>query len=120
MEQLVNTAMQRRYFTWDYKLFPDPVAMQESLAAHGRKVVTIVDPHIKRDPNYYIFKEAESHGFFSKDKDGKGFEGYTASNFKIASIGIETSDAQHPNVKNENIKKGLSGAGGVGRALQAT
>ena len=28
--------------------------MQEDLASRGRKMVTIIDPHIKRDPGYYV------------------------------------------------------------------
>lgn len=33
-------------------------------------MVTIVDPHIKRDSNYAIHKEATSKGYYIKDKDG--------------------------------------------------
>jgi mannosyl-oligosaccharide alpha-1,3-glucosidase len=39
----------KRYFTWDKNLFQTPKEMQEAVAAHGRRMVTIVDPHIKRD-----------------------------------------------------------------------
>jgi alpha 1,3-glucosidase len=65
----------RRYFTWDQHLFPDPEKLQEDVASHGRKTVTIIDPHIKRDPGYYIYQEAEKGGYFVKDKDGKDFDG---------------------------------------------
>ncbi|KAI9506530.1 glycosyl hydrolases family 31-domain-containing protein [Coemansia spiralis] len=41
-----------RYFTWDYSKFPDPVAMQKQLAHDGHKLVTIIDPHVKRDSSY--------------------------------------------------------------------
>ena len=64
-----------RYFTWDKHFFPDPIAMQDNLAASGRKLVTIVDPHIKRDPNYYIYKEAQDKGLYVKNKDGQEFDG---------------------------------------------
>ena len=37
----------KRYFTWDPTNFPSPISMQEGLAIVGRKMVTIVDPHIK-------------------------------------------------------------------------
>ena len=40
--------------------------MIEKLAAHGRKMVTIIDPHIKRDANYHIHKEAEKLGLYIK------------------------------------------------------
>ncbi|CAM9234956.1 unnamed protein product [Chrysoparadoxa australica] len=66
----------KRYFTWDKRLFPDPIGMQEKLAAHGRKVVTIIDPHIKRDSAYAIHKEASAKGLYVKDRDGKDFDGW--------------------------------------------
>ena len=34
-------------------------------------MVTIIDPHIKRDNNYYIHKEATSRGLYIKDRTGK-------------------------------------------------
>jgi mannosyl-oligosaccharide alpha-1,3-glucosidase len=60
----------KRYFTWDKSLFPNPKVMQQNLAAQGRRMVTIVDPHIKRDEKYYIHKEATAKGLYIKDKDG--------------------------------------------------
>lgn len=50
--------------------------MQASLAVHGRKLVTIIDPHIKKDDNYYVYKEAVEKGYLTKDKDGKDYDGY--------------------------------------------
>jgi hypothetical protein len=61
----------KRYFTWDKNLFPNPIPMQEKLSSQGRKMVTIVDPHIKRDDNYYIHKKATEKGLYIKDKTGK-------------------------------------------------
>ncbi|CAN0349014.1 unnamed protein product, partial [Hapterophycus canaliculatus] len=40
------------------------------VAAHGRRTVTIVDPHIKRDSNYAVHKEATAKGLYIKDKEG--------------------------------------------------
>ena len=61
----------KRYFTWDSNLFPNPKEMQEKLASQGRRMVTIIDPHIFRDDNYYIHKEATAKGLYVKDKEGK-------------------------------------------------
>ena len=33
-------------------------------------MVTIVDPHIKRDAKYAVHKEATAKGLYIKDKDG--------------------------------------------------
>lgn len=38
-------------------------------------MVTIVDPHIKRDANWRLFKEAEEKGLYVKNKDGADFDG---------------------------------------------
>jgi len=66
----------KRYFTWDKPLFPDPVRMQEQLAQRGHKMVTIVDPHIKRDSNYHVHAEAASKGLYIKNPDGSDFDGW--------------------------------------------
>ena len=67
----------KKYFTWDPKLFPNPTKMQETLWAQGRRMVTIVDPHIKRDNDWSIHKEATAKGFYTKDKNGdKDFDGW--------------------------------------------
>lgn len=64
-----------RYFTWDKNNFPDPIAMQDNLAASGRKLVTIIDPHIKKDTGYYIYKEAHDKGLYVQNKDKQEFDG---------------------------------------------
>ncbi|KAI5669532.1 hypothetical protein M9H77_19385 [Catharanthus roseus] len=66
----------KRYFTWDKVLFPNPEEMQNKLAAKGRHMVTIVDPHIKRDDSYHIHKEASENGYYVKDATGKDFDGW--------------------------------------------
>ena len=62
----------KRYFTWDYANFPDPEELQNRLAADGRHMVTIVDPHIKRDDSYRVNSEAKQRDFFVKNHDGNG------------------------------------------------
>ena len=58
----------KRYFTWDSRKFPDPVGMTNELSARGRKLVTIVDPHIKRDSNYAFYQENKDQDNFIKTK----------------------------------------------------
>jgi alpha 1,3-glucosidase len=66
----------KRYFTWDTNYFPTPIQMQEEIASRGRKMVTIVDPHIKRDTSWAFFNEATEKKLFVKDKDGNDFDGW--------------------------------------------
>ncbi|XP_074991305.1 neutral alpha-glucosidase AB isoform X2 [Calonectris borealis] len=66
----------KRYFTWDPSKFPRPRAMLERLAAKKRKMVSIVDPHIKVDSGYRVHNELRSRGFYVKTKDGGDYEGW--------------------------------------------
>eukprot|EP01125_Pyxidicula_operculata_P013284 TRINITY_DN4392_c0_g2_i1.p1 TRINITY_DN4392_c0_g2~~TRINITY_DN4392_c0_g2_i1.p1 ORF type:complete len:954 (-),score=179.46 TRINITY_DN4392_c0_g2_i1:35-2896(-) len=67
----------KRYFTWDKKNFPTPSRMIDSISKTGRKMVTIVDPHIKRDDNYYVHKIAKDNNYYVKDSDKTtDYEGY--------------------------------------------
>ncbi|CAF4662332.1 unnamed protein product, partial [Rotaria sp. Silwood2] len=66
----------KRYFTWDTSKFPDPEKLQDDLAIYGRRMVTITDPHIKKDDGYHVYAEAKSHGYFVKTKDGADYEGW--------------------------------------------
>lgn len=67
----------KRYFTWDSQHFPHPEEMQNKLAAHGRHMVTIVDPHIKRDSGYSVHSAAESKGFYIKTSgNDRDFDGW--------------------------------------------
>jgi len=66
----------KRYFTWDDKVFPTPLEMQKNVSKHGRKMVTIVDPHIKTDSNYHIHKDATALGLYIKTQDGKDYDGW--------------------------------------------
>ncbi len=52
-----------RIFTVNKDRFPDFPAFVDSLKAQGVKVVTIVDPGIKLDPDYSIYQEAIKNGY---------------------------------------------------------
>lgn len=64
----------KRYFTWGDS-FPNPTAMLEEISSYGRKMVTIVDPHIKVDPTYSVYQDAFHQGLIVKKPDGEFFEG---------------------------------------------
>eukprot|EP00168_Porphyra_purpurea_P012055 TRINITY_DN3131_c0_g1_i1.p1 TRINITY_DN3131_c0_g1~~TRINITY_DN3131_c0_g1_i1.p1 ORF type:complete len:527 (+),score=175.10 TRINITY_DN3131_c0_g1_i1:1154-2734(+) len=47
------------------------------LAAHGgRQLVTIIDPHIKRDDGFSLHKDATAGGHYVKNADGGDFDGW--------------------------------------------
>ncbi|XP_067007712.2 neutral alpha-glucosidase AB [Anabrus simplex] len=66
----------KKYFTWDKVRFSQPLEMINNLTSKGRKMVAIVDPHIKRDGSYFLHIDAEANGYYVKNKDGKDFEGW--------------------------------------------
>nr|CCC94599.1 unnamed protein product [Trypanosoma congolense IL3000] len=59
----------KKYFTWDKDTFPDPKVLVKALAASGRKLVTIKDPHVKVESGYYVYDEAMSGNHFVKNAD---------------------------------------------------
>jgi len=50
--------------------------MISNLSAVGRKMVTIVDPHIRRDDEYYVYKEAVAGDYLVLNKNGDVYEGW--------------------------------------------
>lgn len=67
----------KKYMTWDASKFPTPVRMQEEIAAVDRRMVTIIDPHVKRDAGYEMHNEATRRGFYVKTASGDAdFEGW--------------------------------------------
>uniref|UniRef100_A0A673JH39 Neutral alpha-glucosidase AB n=1 Tax=Sinocyclocheilus rhinocerous TaxID=307959 RepID=A0A673JH39_9TELE len=66
----------KRYFTWDPSKFPQPKEMLQGLMDKRRKLVAIVDPHIRVDNGYKIHNEILSKNFYVKNKDGGDYEGW--------------------------------------------
>ena len=66
----------KRYMTWDAAHFPTPERMIEDVASRGRKMVTIVDPHVKKDPAYATHLEAERERLYVRQPDGTDFDGW--------------------------------------------
>ena len=92
----IEYSEEHKYFIWDEGHFPDPVDMMNDVAAVRRKVcrahprcfacepfthaniqmVVIIDPHLKRDQGYPVFKEAEKGGLIVKKSSGDDYEGW--------------------------------------------
>lgn len=64
-----------RVFTWDKRRFPDPARLIADLHAQGFKVITIVDPGVKADRKYWVFKEGFRREMFCRYPDGRLFIG---------------------------------------------
>ncbi|XP_031443041.1 neutral alpha-glucosidase AB isoform X2 [Clupea harengus] len=66
----------KRYFTWDSHKFPTPQDMLQGIMDKRRKMVAIVDPHIKVDSSYKIHNEIRAQNFYIKNKDDGDYEGW--------------------------------------------
>ena len=67
----------KKYFTWKKSSFPNPTELIDNLKKAERRLVTIVDPHIKKQSGYYVYSEAEKNDYLTKKNDEKtNFEGW--------------------------------------------
>ena len=66
----------KKYFTWDQHTFPDPIGMQKQLDEHERKMVVIIDPHIKIEASYPVVDELKSKSLAVKNKDNNIYDGW--------------------------------------------
>ncbi|MEJ5352046.1 MAG: glycoside hydrolase family 31 protein [Melioribacteraceae bacterium] len=64
-----------RVFTWNKERFPNPEQLLNDLKNIGFKVVTIIDPGVKADTNYFMAREGIKNDLFAKYPDGKLYEG---------------------------------------------
>lgn len=65
-----------RCFTWNRKYFPDPARMIKELNDEGFKTVVIIDPGIRVDENYHVFKEGKQNNYFCRRCDDYFMEGH--------------------------------------------
>ena len=64
-----------RCFTWNKEYFPNPKKMVKELADDGFKTIVIIDPGIKIDMNYDVFREGLEKDYFCKRADGPYMKG---------------------------------------------
>ncbi len=64
-----------RVFTVNRKRFPDFPNLVQNLKDAGIRTVTIIDPGVKKDPDYDIYQEGVRQGVFCRLPDGSLFTG---------------------------------------------
>ena len=64
-----------RLFTWDQVDFPDPAGLNRDLKAAGIRVVTIVDPGVKREPGYPVYDSGRERKAFCQTASGREYVG---------------------------------------------
>ncbi|MBX9667193.1 MAG: glycoside hydrolase family 31 protein [Candidatus Obscuribacterales bacterium] len=64
-----------RVFTSSPERFPNFKEMIAKLQDQNFRVVTIVDPGVKKDAKYFVYRDGKKHDYFCKKADGKTFYG---------------------------------------------
>jgi len=64
-----------RCFTWNKEHFPNPKQMVADLKADGFKTMVIIDPGIKKDMDYDVFKQGLENDYYCRHADGPYVEG---------------------------------------------
>ncbi len=62
-----------RCFTWDRGRFPDPKRLSEELREQGIRLISIVDPGVKRDSAYPVYRDGLRDAHFCTTPDGRVF-----------------------------------------------
>jgi len=87
-----------RCFTWDNRRFPNPKKMIADLLEDGFKTVTMIDPGIKIDPDYWVYQQAMDNDFFCKRADGPHFKGK-----------VWPGDCKFPDFTNPDVREWWAG-----------
>lgn len=87
-----------RCFTWNKKYFPNPKRMIKELSDDGFKTVVIIDPGIKVDDNYWVFKEGKDNKYFCRRSDDYFMEGH-----------VWPGRCQFPDFTNPEVRKWWGG-----------
>ncbi len=83
-----------RCFTWDNERFPDPSRLIHDLEKDGFKIVTIIDPGIKIDKEYFVYREGVEKGMFCRRQDGDLMRGK-----------VWPGDCHFPDFTNPEVRK---------------
>jgi len=59
-----------RVFTFDKERFPNVKGLAQKLKTMNINLVVIIDPGVKWDPDYELFKEGQENSYFVKSNDG--------------------------------------------------
>lgn len=60
-----------KVFTWNRDHYKDPKKMIEDLEEDGFKIVTIIDPGVKKEDGYPVYEEGVDNGYFATTPEGE-------------------------------------------------
>jgi len=62
-----------RVFEFDPVRFPQPKALSDEVGRQGFRLVTIIDPGVKVDPDFRVYREGREKGYFCPSESGGEF-----------------------------------------------
>lgn len=99
-----------RVFTWDPQRFPEPALLLSDLRREGFHTVTIVDPSVKVDPDFAVYREGMERDMFIRRANGEVFEGYMWPDESVFPDFTRPGVRQWwGNLQQELVKQGVSG-----------
>jgi len=60
-----------RVFTWNERLFPDAGKMISDLRKQGFRTIVMIDPGVKVDKDYFVYRQGVENNYFCKRPDGE-------------------------------------------------
>jgi mannosyl-oligosaccharide alpha-1,3-glucosidase len=72
----IEYSERKKYFTWDKTVFPNPSEMLKQVKANGQHLVTIIDPHVSKEEDYFVLKEGTRRNLFMLNADGQPYTGH--------------------------------------------
>ncbi len=60
-----------KVFTWNQETYQDAAKVISDLREMGIKAVTIIDPGVKVEKDYYVYEEGVEKGYFAKTPEGE-------------------------------------------------
>jgi alpha-glucosidase len=106
----IDYMVEYRVFTWNTERYPDVPGMLERLKAQGIRVITIIDPGVKRDPGYAVYDDGLAKGVFATTESGETYIGQVwPGNTAFPDFVQERTRKWWGELNAEHVKSGLAG-----------
>ncbi len=97
-------------FTWDKSKFPNPRQLMTDLRQQGFRSIEIVDPGLKADENYWVYKDGLPGNHFLRKKDGNLYIGIIwPGNSVFPDFTAEKTRSWWASLMENDVKDGIAG-----------
>ena len=97
-------------FTWDKSKFPNPRQLMTELRQQGFRSIEIVDPGLKADENYWVYKDGLAGDHFLRKKDGSLYIGIIwPGNSVFPDFTAEKTRSWWASLMENDVRDGIAG-----------